>query len=151
MMEAVHLSTRMWKLTICMLRTDQACKMAQVPNSDESGNTQNLIFGYPKNPNKLNKALLHFPPNFCYIWWFFSKFCCTLCSKCGFRVAFPTIVNINVNLYLVWKVVENVHFYVNCSKQKKSRPDILIYEEVRKFPAILAKKITWIPMVTEPI
>ena len=36
-------------------------------------------------------------------------------------------------------------------KTKKSRPDILIYEEVRKFPAILAKKITWIPMVTEPI
>ena len=122
-------------------------------NISGSLSTRYPIFGLPRisQKNGLKESLSYFSPNFCYIWWFFSKFCCTLCSKCGFRVAFPTIVNINVNLYLVWKVVENVHFYVNCSKQKKSRPDILIYEEVRKFPAILAKKITWIPMVTEPI
>ena len=76
---------------------------------------------YPESAKKMGwkKVFPIFSPNFCCIWWiFFSKFCCTLCSKCGFRVAFPTRVNINVNLYLVWKVVENVHFYVNFSKQK---------------------------------
>ena len=82
---------------------------------------RNPIFGLPRisQKNGLKESLSYFFPKFLlYLMIFFSKFCCTLCLICGFRVAFPTIVNINVNLYLVWKVVENVHFYVNFSKQK---------------------------------
>ena len=83
--------------------------------------TRYPIFGLPRisQKNGLKESLSYFFSKFLlYLMIFFSKFCCTLCSKYGFRVAFPTIVNINVNLYLVWKVVENVHFYVNFSKQK---------------------------------
>ena len=54
MMEAVHLSTRMWKLTICMLRTYQACKAARVPISDGSLGTQNHHI-------------------FCPFWWYFKN------------------------------------------------------------------------------
>ena len=113
--------------------------------------TRYPIFGLPRisQKNGLKESLSYFSPNFCYIWWFFSKFCCTLCSKCGFRVAFPTRVNINVNLYLVWKVVENVHFYVNFSQQKNldDRPDIKRSDNSQQFWI----KFTWIPLVTELI
>ena len=71
---------------------------------------------------------------------------CGYYPKFGFRIPVPTLVNIYVNLYLVWKVVENVHFYVNFFQQIKSWPDIKRSDNSQQF---WIKLSTWIPLVTE--